>query len=132
MISLETARRLLNFKGTTNSIPDEVAEGQLKGAVALYNMLSQQQAAYLADEVGMGKTYVALGTLALFRHFNPDFRLLVIAPRENIQRKWIKELKNFVANNVRFADLRVKALHGAPARPAVSCSNLLELIRETS
>jgi Rad3-related DNA helicase len=132
MISLETARKLLNFESATSSIPHRVAEEQLQGAVALHNILERNKAAYLADEVGMGKTYVALGTLALFRHFNPGFRLLVIAPRENIQRKWIKELKNFVANNVRFPDLRVKALHGAPVKPAVSCSNLLELVRETS
>ena len=63
----------------------------------------------------MGKTYVALGALALFRHFDPGFRVLVIAPRENIQRKWMKELRNFVRNNVRFADLRVKAVDGAGA-----------------
>lgn len=132
MIALETARKLLDFGGATSAIPPKAAEEQLRGAVALHNILDRHQAAYLADEVGMGKTYVALGTLALFRHFNPEFRLLVIAPRENIQRKWIKELKNFVANNVRFPDLRVKAFHGAPARPAVACSNLLELVRETS
>ena len=41
----------------------------------------------------MGKTYVALGAFALFRHFNPGFRLLVIAPKENIQQKWTKELR---------------------------------------
>jgi hypothetical protein len=31
----------------------------------------------------MGKTYVALGVMALFRHFNPSFRLLVIAEPES-------------------------------------------------
>ena len=63
--------------------------------------------------------YVALWAFALFRHFNPDFRLLVIAPKENIQQKLIKELRNFVRNNVRFADRRIKAIHQAPARPPV-------------
>ena len=57
----------------------------------------------------MGKTYVALGALALFRHFDPNFRVLVIAPRENIQLKWMKELGNFARHNVRFPDLRVTA-----------------------
>jgi hypothetical protein len=132
MIELETARQLLDFQGLARSISAEAAEEQLRGAVALHNILRTRRVAYLADEVGMGKTYVALGALALFRHFDPDFRLLVIAPRENIQRKWMKELRNFVRNNVRFADLRVKALHGAPARPAVACRNLVELVRETS
>jgi hypothetical protein len=132
VIDLGTARQLLDFRGTTRSITDEAAEEQLRGAVALHNTLASRKVAYLADEVGMGKTYVALGALALFRHFNPLFRLLVIAPRENIQRKWLKEQRNFVRNNVRFADLRVKAVHGAPARPAVACHNLLELVRDAS
>ena len=40
----------------------------------------------------MGKTDVALGALALFPHYEPAFRVLFIAPRENIQQKWITEL----------------------------------------
>jgi superfamily II DNA or RNA helicase len=75
----------------------------------------------------MGKTYVALGALALFRHFNPGFRVLVIAPRENIQTKWI-EPRELVSFNVRFADLRTKALDGGLARPAVKCANLIHLV----
>jgi hypothetical protein len=132
LIGLATARQLLDFQGPNRSISEEAAEEQLRGAVAIHNILESKSVAYLADEVGMGKTYVALGAAALFRHFDPTFRLLIIAPRENIQLKWVKELRNFVRNNVRFADLRVKALHGAPARPVVVCHNLVELVRETS
>jgi hypothetical protein len=136
VISLETARQLLDFQGGTPTqkarLSVDRAEEQLQGAVAIHNILEQHHVAYLADEVGLGKTYVALGAFALFRHFNPAFRLLVIAPKENIQRKWIKELQNFVRNNVRLADLRVRSIHGTPARPPVFCSNLLELIRETA
>lgn len=132
MIGLETARQLIDFRGPTGALSSAAAEAQLEGAVALHNILESKRVAYLADEVGMGKTYVALGALALFRHFNPRLRLLVVTPRENIQKKWIKELRNFVRNNVRVADLRVKAVHGAPARPIVSCANLAELVRETA
>lgn len=132
MISLDTARELLDFRGPTGALSPAAAEEQLKGAVALHNILKRKKVAYLADEVGMGKTYVALGAVALFRHFNPSLRLLVIAPRQNIQKKWVKELRNFVRNNVRVTDLRVKAVHGAPARPIVSCANLAELVRETA
>ncbi len=95
-------------------------------------MLERHGVAYLADEVGMGKTYVALATLALFRHYDPTFAVLVLAPRENIQRRWMKELKNFVAHNVRFPDLRVKAADDSPARGLVACDRLLDLVRETS
>src|SRR4051812_42520515 len=103
------------------------AEEQLEGAVALHNILEANGVAYLADEVGMGKTYVALGALALFRHFNPNFRVLILTPRANIQQKWAKEIHNFVAHNMRYADLRVKGLDGRPVRPLAECDNLVDL-----
>lgn len=128
MIDLTTARKLLNFG--TRIGDGQRADQQLEGAVAVHNLLQSKGIAYLADEVGMGKTYVALGALALFRHFQPDFRVLVIAPRGNIQTKWMKELRNFVSYNVRFPDLRVKSLDGRPARRLVACENLLNLVQE--
>jgi hypothetical protein len=129
MISVQTAGELLDFKGR---ISEKAARGQLEGAVALHNLLEKHGVAYLADEVGMGKTYVALGALALFRHFQPNFRVLILAPRANIQKKWGKELHNFVANNVRFPDLRIKALHGMPARSVIQCESLLDLVQQTT
>jgi len=128
MISVDSARRLLDFSGR---IAPDIAAGQLIGAVALHNILERERVAYLADEVGMGKTLVALGTLALFRHWNPDFRALILAPRENIQKKWGKEFRQFARNNVKVRDLRVRALHDAPARTLVHCTDLLHLVRET-
>ena len=108
------------------------AVDQLQSAVAIHNILEREGVAYLADEVGTGKTYVALGAIALFRHFNPSFRVAVIAPRENIQAKWIKEWFNFATYIARIPDLRVKALHGGPARPLVKCDSLQQFIRETT
>lgn len=128
MIDLGTARQLLDFNA--RQIGPQRAEEQLEGAVTLHNILERHGVAYLADEVGMGKTYVALGALTLFRHYRPGFRALIIAPRENIQDKWMKELRNFVQYNVRFPDLRVKAVDGTPVRPPVACRNLIELARE--
>jgi len=130
MIDLQTAAEFLNFGARIGA--GERADEQLKGAVAVHNLLDKHGIAYLADEVGMGKTYVALGALALFRHFRPDFRVLIIAPRENIQFKWMKELRNFIAYNVRFPDLRVKSPDGHPVKPLVACANLLELVREAT
>lgn len=128
MIDVATAGELLDFGARIGAGPR--ADEQLQGAVAIHNILEKHRVAYLADEVGMGKTYVALGALALFRHFQPDFRVLVIAPKENIQDKWIKEFGNFVAHNVRFPDLRVAAIDRLPARPLVRCQNLIEFVRE--
>jgi len=128
VIDLKAAKQLLDFGARMGQ--GFRAHEQLEGAVALHNILETHRVAYLADEVGMGKTYVALGALALFRHYDPDFRVLVIAPQENIQHKWMKELSNFVAYNVRFSDLRVRSIDGRPSRPLSACGNLIEFVRE--
>jgi hypothetical protein len=126
---LGTARALLDFTGGTleGVVSQAVADEQLRGAVAVHNLLQDHGVAYLADEVGMGKTYVALGAMALLRHFQPDLRVLVIAPRQNIQDKWIKDWGNFVQAVVKVEDLRVKALGGAPARTLVKVNSLVDL-----
>ena len=64
MINVQTAGQLLDFGARIGAGPR--ADEQLHGAVAIHNILEQHRVAYLADEVGMGKTYVALGALALF------------------------------------------------------------------
>ncbi|MBK8232090.1 MAG: DEAD/DEAH box helicase family protein [Candidatus Eisenbacteria bacterium] len=128
MIGIKTAGQLLNFGARMGEGPR--AEEQLEGAVALHNILETHGVAYLADEVGMGKTYVALGAVALFRHFQPGFRVLFLAPRANIQQKWMKEFRNFVAYNLRYPDMRVAALDRQPARPLVSCENLIDFLHE--
>jgi superfamily II DNA or RNA helicase len=112
VIHLDAARAILDMGRRIGA--GHRADEQLEGAVALHNILEQEGIAYLADEVGMGKTYVALGALALFRHFNPGFRVLVIAPRENIQLK------------------RVKGVDGRPARPLVACDSLLDLLEQVT
>ena len=133
MIDLQAAEQLLDFSRRLE--PDASgkrrAREQLEGAVAIHNILNRHGVAYLADEVGMGKTYVALGAMALFRHFNPGFRVMIIAPRQNIQLKWINELRNFTQYNVKVNDLRVRAVDGGPARPIARCESLLDLVRES-
>lgn len=135
-VTVELARELLDLgarlrrPGDKHDPPQAVE--QLRGAVAIHNILQREGVAYLADEVGMGKTYVALGAIALFRHFQPNFRVAVIAPRENIQDKWRKEWVNFTTHIVTVPDLRVKALHGGPARPLIHCRNLRQFVAETT
>jgi ERCC4-related helicase len=130
-INLATARQLINFAGKQGG-NEQAWEDQLRGAVAIHNILIRKKFAYLADEVGMGKTYVALGAVALFRHFNPEWRVLYIAPRGNIQAKWYKELRNFTLNNWLVTDNRVRSFQGTPAYSIVSCESLLDLIHQAS
>lgn len=126
-ISRAFASRLIDYAPAGAAQAFGFAEAQLAGAVAAYNMLAANHVAYIADEVGMGKTYVALGVLGLLRHVDPHARAMIIAPRENIQRKWVKELSNFVRVNWKVEDNRFKNLHGAPGRPPVVCDRLRDL-----
>ena len=93
-IDLGTARCLIDFSGGDESLK-RLGDVQLEGAVALQNMLADRKIgfAYLADEVGMGKTYIALGVVAMLRYFNPMLRVLYICPSRNVQEKWDREYK---------------------------------------
>ena len=55
-LDLSTVAALIDFSGK-GAISDSLAQQQLLGTVALHNMLKKHGLAYLADEVGMGKTY---------------------------------------------------------------------------
>lgn len=129
-IDLNAARSILDFGARMGQ--GQLAEDQLEGAVAIHNLLANRGVAYLADEVGMGKTYVALGAIALFRHFHPGFRVLLLAPRRNIQLKWMKEQGNFIQNNIRYPELRNRSLDGKPVWPMVMCESLMDLVHAST
>jgi hypothetical protein len=78
-----------------------MAEMQLEGVAALYNILCKGPFAYLADEVGMGKTYQALALAALVWNEKPNARLLFISPRQNLQEEWFGKYQQFFSSNYR-------------------------------
>ncbi len=131
MISIESAEKLIDFSaGVDERKP--LAKQQIEGSVALYNILQKKDLAYLADEVGMGKTYVALGTIALMRKTKPDLRVLYLLPKNNVRDKWVKDYKSFVEHNYLHNDLIVSSLDRTPAAPYTICKNLGALIREAA
>lgn len=126
-ISKAFASRLIDYAPRNAKQASSLADAQLDGAVAAYNMLARNEVAYIADEVGMGKTYIALGVLGLLRHLNPKAKAMVITPRENIQKKWEKEFLNFVRVNWKIEDNRFKDLQGIPVRPPIACDNFHDI-----
>jgi hypothetical protein len=91
----------LNPKG---SIDQDIAQRQFEVILKGFNHLNQTKNnfLYVADEVGLGKTYVALGIASLLRHFSSNrehYKDCIIVPKKNLQYKWRKEIKNFISNN---------------------------------
>ncbi len=123
-----TAERLIDFSAGKQELRP-LATQQLEGTVALYNRLADNRVAYLADEVGMGKTYIALGVAVLMRRFNPSLRVLYLLPKNNVRDKWVKDYKSFIEYKYQPRDLLVKGLGNQPVAPYLSCSALPELIQ---
>ncbi|WP_379944562.1 DEAD/DEAH box helicase [Marinobacter sp. LM1] len=133
ILDLDSARHILDFSGGRDELKS-LGEVQLRGAVALYNMINTENIGlgYLADEVGMGKTYIALGVVALMRYFNPALRVLYICPSANVQDKWLREHASFIDRNVCTASYRVRTPEGKPAAPVAKCDSLEDLIRTSA
>ena len=51
---------------------------QAEGVAHLWNVLGTECLALLADEVGMGKTFQALGVLCLLWKMKPDAKILIM------------------------------------------------------
>ena len=119
-LSKEIASQIINLN-PGNVIDQDIADRQFEVIVKGFNYLNQAENKYLyiADEVGLGKTYIALGIASLLRYFASDDRLqtyqdLIIVPKKNLQYKWQKEIKNFVSNNFNLESNRVKSILGKP------------------
>lgn len=122
--SLSAAKVLLDMSGGRDEF-HHLGEGQLRAAVSLHRMILEHGVAYLADEVGMGKTYVALAVVALFRHLQPGFRVLYLTPSRNVMGKWHeRELPAFVRENVNSPEMRVKGPAGLSPALSVACADV--------
>lgn len=127
-LDLSTAEALIDFSGK-GAVSDGLAQQQLQGTVALHNMLVEHGLAYLADEVGMGKTYIALGVVALMRRFEPALRVLYLLPKNNVRDKWKKDYRSFIDKNYRMNDGIVKGFGSDPAAPSRLCRSLSDLVQ---
>lgn len=80
-----------NADPSTQSSQDKQAEG----VAYLWNLLGNEGIALLADEVGMGKTFQAIGLIRYLLLKKLDAKVLVIAPNKNICQHWTREFESF-------------------------------------
>ncbi len=134
-------KSILNLR-SNDSIGEELANRQLEAITKSYLYLSKpgNNIIYIADEVGLGKTYIAAGIAMLFRHFSADansHKDLIIVPKKNLQDKWEKELKNFVSNNYLCDDDLIKQQYNFDEAikdrlMPVRCTDPISIFRMTS
>jgi hypothetical protein len=127
-ISLQSAGALLDMSsGQTDGDWESVGREQLLGAVDTYARLGKQRVMWLCDEVGLGKTYVAMAVAALVRRQHPNARILYLLPSSRLLPKWTHELASFARRNVRAQDHLLRTLQDRPARPIVPVESLHQL-----
>ena len=120
-LSEDIARQIINL----NPNPDldiidvDVAERQFQVILKGFNHLidPKNNFLYIADEVGLGKTYVAIGIASLLRYFSEhpgSYNDVIIVPKQNLQYKWQKEINNFIQRNYLIKDNIVKSILNKP------------------
>ena len=63
--------------------------------LAALELLDRESGVLLADEVGMGKTYQALGLLACMLEGKKDARCIVVTPRPVLNEQWLRVANRF-------------------------------------
>lgn len=81
-----------------NRIRKSDAERQQKTAIEILNRLNIQPGIVLADEVGMGKTFVALAVGISAYSSDPEKRPVVVMVPPSVAHKWINDFNTFLAN----------------------------------
>ena len=109
----------LNPKPELNIIDSQLADRQFQVIVKGFNHLMdpEHNFLYIGDEVGLGKTYIALGIASLLRLYSDNhtnYTDTILVPKENLQYKWQKEIRNFISNNYLRNDNIVKSVLGNP------------------
>ena len=104
-INIKKVESVVNFAGKNTNVFGEDSRNEIpllqsRGVTALCKILSTRKYAYLADEVGMGKTYQALGVIAMLINERPSAKILVITPGKNVQDNWEREINRFKDKNL--------------------------------
>ncbi|MCL1488063.1 MULTISPECIES: DEAD/DEAH box helicase [unclassified Marinobacter] len=107
---------------------ESMAAKQTEGVAYLWNLLSEHGLALLADEVGMGKTFQALGVAALLWKMKPNAKVLVMAPNRDLCLHWRREFETLVRWHYRPVDHTVKNGVDGMLVPSVEiCTTLTSL-----
>lgn len=81
------------------TVPTRDVERQEDTVLRALTLLDTQPGVVLADEVGIGKTYEALGVIAARHHQSDAAKTLVLTPGPDLNTKWQKEFQAFASGD---------------------------------
>lgn len=90
-------RRFLRLGAAPVSPPMAHSEVERQEDTVLETLdrLAREPGVLIADEVGMGKTYEAIGVIACLVHENPKAKIAVLTPGPDLVHKWKTEFDQF-------------------------------------
>ncbi|PRP94896.1 SNF2-related protein [Enhygromyxa salina] len=110
----------LGARRAQDGIPSRDVRRQEDTVLRALHTLEDRPGVILADEVGMGKTFEALGLAAAVRHRKPKARIVVVTPGPDLNTKWVEE----------FARFKQMYDFGGEVQSATSLSGFIRLVRE--
>jgi ATP-dependent Lhr-like helicase len=129
-LTASAVRSYIDFDGLPDDVgaePSVQAQLQSEGVAGLWELMQRQDFAYLADEVGMGKTRQAMGVIATQLLSRPDSRIVIVCSSATLQRQWQSEWSQFLRTCYRLLDDRLlSSVDGAPLEDLHMHQNLRE------
>ncbi len=127
-MSFVRARLDWRYPSQSESSTKPIEDIQAEGVAGIWNRLGTHGIAWLADEVGMGKTFQAMGVFALLWQVKSDARILVIAPNQSVAENWKNEFVSFLRDHYKHKDGVVKGADDEPCHVPEVCPNLCAVV----
>lgn len=107
-------------------VSEEDAERQMKTAEAILARLTSQPGVVLADEVGMGKTFVAMAVAASVAWADKGRNPVVVMVPASLKSKWPRDFEVFLKRCLRTTDRGNRTIEPAIAEDGVEFLKLLD------
>jgi hypothetical protein len=131
-LTARTVRSYIDFDGhdatTSADEPSIQARLQSEGVAGLWSLMQQNGYAYLADEVGMGKTRQAMGVIATQFLSKPDSRIVIVCASASLQEQWQKEWSEFLSNCYSLLDDRLLSTDAVQLQELRRHNNLRQFV----
>src|SRR5581483_5513546 len=85
----------LDARAARDGVRASEVERQEDTVLRALELLERSPGVVIADEVGMGKTFEALGVVAAQCHRDPKCKVAVVTPGPDLNEKWEGEFERF-------------------------------------